>query len=57
MFFFIDSLDPSTSFDASKLEAIKHFEPPSVYYLCCAVNDLIWYIYFGYSVYVLKNIR
>jgi len=59
MFWFVDFLDPSTtlSFDASKLEKIKDREPPGIYYLMCAFNDLVWYCYFGCLVFVLKNIR
>ena len=60
MFWFIDFLDPSTatlSFDASKLERIKDREPPGIYYLMCAFNDLVWYCYFGSLCLILKNIR
>jgi hypothetical protein len=57
MFLLIASQDPSARFDFSQRGPRNYEEPPNSYYLFCAIDDLIWYGYFGFCVYLLKNIR
>jgi hypothetical protein len=57
MFLLIASRDPSARFDFSQRGPRNYEEPPNSYYLFCAIDDLIWYGYFGFCVYLLKNIR
>jgi Cys-rich protein (TIGR01571 family) len=57
MLFFIANLDPGARFDGSHPDRSNHEETPNSYYFCCALDDLFWYSYFAFSVYLLKNVR
>ena len=57
MLFIIANLDPGTKFDGSYPDYSNEDETPNSYYFCCALDDLFWYSYFAFSVYLLKNIR
>jgi hypothetical protein len=58
MFLLIASQDPTALFDFSSQRGQRNYgEPSNTYYLFCAIDDLIWYVYFGFCVYLLKNIR
>ncbi|GKY94647.1 hypothetical protein MPSEU_000430200 [Mayamaea pseudoterrestris] len=46
----IATLDPN-------IDSQHWVEPPTSYYFFCAVDDLLAYIYFGFTVMCLKNIR
>jgi hypothetical protein len=55
MLLIIVSLDPGAKFDGSPPNPYE--ETPNSYYFCCALDDLFWYSYFAFSVYLLRNVR
>lgn len=57
MLFIIANLDPNSRFDGTTTDPADYKEPPNIYYFCCFLDDVFWYSYFAFSVYVLKNVR
>jgi hypothetical protein len=57
MLVIIANLDPNAKFDGSHPDHSNYEEPPNSYYFCCALDDLFWYSYFAFSVYLLRNVR
>jgi hypothetical protein len=57
MFYIIANLDPNTRFDGSTPDYSNYQEPSNWYYLFCFLDDLIWYAYYAFVVYLLKNVR
>ena len=57
MLVIIANLDPNAKFDGSHPDHSKYVEPPNSYYYCCALDDLFWYSYYAFSVYLLRNVR
>jgi hypothetical protein len=56
-FFLIANLDPNAKFDGSHPDHTHYEEPPNAYYFFCALDDLLWYSYAAFSVYLLRNVR
>ena len=57
MLFIVANLDPNARFDGTHVDPEDSVEPPNSYYFFCALDDLFWYCYYAFCVYVLKNIR
>jgi Cys-rich protein (TIGR01571 family) len=50
MLMIITVLDPN-------VDSLEWVEPPTSYYVFCAIDDLLAYIYLGFTVLVLRNLR
>ena len=57
MLYIIANLDPNAKFDGSDIDMADYKEPPFLYYFCCFIDDIFWYSYFAFSVWILRNVR
>jgi hypothetical protein len=58
MFVYIDSLDPSSKgWGWDPVPNQPYIKTPMVWYALCALDDLFWYAWFGFSVWILRNVR
>ena len=57
MLIIIANLDPNAKFDGSHPDHTKYEEPSNWYYFFCALDDVFWYSYFAYSVFLLRKVR
>ena len=57
MLYIIANLDPNAKFDGSDIDMTQYKEPPKLYYFCCFLDDIFWYSYFAFSVWILRNVR
>ena len=57
MFLSIAQLDPNARFDGKQNDPDDYKEPPALWYFCCFIDDVFWYGFYAYVVYVLRNLR
>ena len=50
LFFVIFLFDPN-------IDSVEWVEPPAAYHIFCTIDDLLAWVYLGYLVYALKNLR